>query len=189
MVSLAVQPVQREMPVVKPDEFKWATVSLQEVLSAGIRLEASVFNIEGRQAREILQQCKWSVKNLMPDFVQHAWYPGRFKRSYIDKNQSGATGFIGSSEMLAIRPEPVKFMKFENAVSVTKGNILLSRSGTIGNVTFVSDTLSKLLVSEHAIRIECQALPGYVYAYLKSKTGRLLVETNIYGAVVDQMIV
>lgn len=175
------------LPDLSPQPFKWSTVSLSEVLAAGGRLEASVFNIEGRQAREALQRCKWPVKSLLKDFLTSANYSGRFKRCYINKYTSGAIGFIGSSEMLSINPEPVKFMTHNPEVAVSEGQILLSRSGTIGNVTYVSKTLSNLLVSEHAIRLNCKDMPGYVYAYLRTHTGRLLVETNTYGAVVSQV--
>ncbi|MBI2354762.1 MAG: restriction endonuclease subunit S [Deltaproteobacteria bacterium] len=175
------------LPELAPQPFKWSTVSLTEVLGAGGRLEASVFNIEGRQARETLHRCKWPVKSLLKDFLTSAYYPGRFKRSYIKNNDSGAVGFIGSSEMLAINPEPVKFMVHNHELAVSEGQILLSRSGTIGNVTYISKTLSNFLVSEHAIRLNCKDKPGYVYAYLRTHTGRLLVETNTYGAVVSQV--
>ena len=65
--------------------------------------------------------------------------------------------------------------------------ILLSRSGTIGNVTYVGKTLSKYLVSEHAIRIECREFPGYVYTFLKSKVGKLTVSSTQYGAVIQEI--
>ena len=47
--------------------------------------------------------------------------------------------------------------------------------------------LSKYLISEHAIRLECREFPGYVYAYLKTKTGKTIVCSNIYGAVIEQI--
>lgn len=174
-------------PEQTPKHFKWSTVSLAEVLATGGRLEASVFNIEGRQAREALQRCKWPVKSLLKDFLTSAHYPGRFKRNYISQSDARGIGFIGSSEMLAINPEPIKFMPYNREVAVSEGQILLSRSGTIGNTTYVSKTLASYLVSEHAIRLDCKELPGYIYAYLRTKTGRLLVETNTYGAVVSQV--
>lgn len=70
---------------------------------------------------------------------------------------------------------------------MAKGTVLISRSGTIGNISFVNNTLSKLLISEHAIRLECREYPGYVYSYLKTKTGQALIKANIYGAVIQQI--
>ena len=92
--------------------------------------------------------------------------------------------------MLSIQPQPVKFLLKEDGASkftLNQGQILLSRSGTIGNVNYVNSTLAKFFVSEHAIRISCREYPGYVYTFLKSKKGRVLVESNIFGAVISQV--
>ena len=112
------------------------------------------------------------------------------KRNYVPASNSKAIGFLGSSEMLDIYPKPVKFMEDTDRVSdlhVSFGTILLSRSGTIGNLTFVSKTLSKYLVSEHAIRLTCAEYPGYVYTFLKTKSGQALLHSNIFGAVIQEI--
>lgn len=192
MVSAAAQPLQQDILPVKPDEFKWATVSLQEVLSAGGRLEASVFDIEGRQAREILQQCKWSVKGLLPDFVQHAWYPGRFKRVYVSNTNGEA--FYLPSQINELHPRPTKYIsKFKginlDTLKVNENSILITRSGTIGNCTMATKTLAGGVFSDDVIRVEPKNPKevGYLYAFLKSKTGHTLINTNNYGAVVDHI--
>ena len=108
----------------------------------------------------------------------------------VDETEPGAVGFLGSSEMLDCKPEPVKFMLNDVKtadVRVKQGVVLISRSGTIGNVTYVGNTLSKFFVSEHAIRIECKDFPGYVYAFLKTKIGKLIVCSTQYGAVIQEI--
>ena len=35
--------------------------------------------------------------------------------------------------------------------------------------------------------MECKEFPGYVYAYLKSKTGQSLIRSNIFGAVIQEI--
>ena len=92
--------------------------------------------------------------------------------------------------MLSIHPKPVKFLlkgDETNKLTVKQGQVLLSRSGTIGNVSYVNSTLENFFMSEHAIRISCREYPGYVYTFLKSKKGRILVESNIFGAVISQI--
>jgi type I restriction enzyme S subunit len=169
-------------------DLKWATVVVREVVEKD-RLEASVYGIEARQARRDLEQCKWDLVHL-GTFVEEAFYGGRSKRIYIDKNSKNAVGFLGSAEMLSVQPKPVKFLlkgdKTEK-FALKHGQLLLSRSGTIGNVNYVNSTLEKFFVSEHAIRISCREYSGYVYAFLKSKKGRVLVESNIFGAVISQI--
>ena len=171
---------------------KWCTVSLADVIKRGKRLEASVFDVEAKRARQIINGSKYEVVPLIgpksPVAVAH--YGGRLKRNYVDSTYDGAIGFIGSSEMLDIKPKPVKFMVDGPRVKdlhVKEGTVLVSRSGTIGNMSYVNKTLSKLLISEHAMRLECNEYPGYVYAFLKSKIGQLLIRSNIYGAVIDRV--
>lgn len=171
---------------------KWCSVSLSNMISRGKRLEASVFDIEAKQARETVMNGKYKSLPLIGEHspVRCAYYGGRLKRNYVSKEHKNAIGFIGSSEMLDIMPQPAKFMVDSphiNDLRVFYGMILLSRSGTIGNLAFVNKTLSKLLVSEHAIRLECREYPGYVYAFLKSKVGQLLIKSNTFGAVISEI--
>lgn len=171
---------------------KWCSVSLAEMVERGKRLEASVFDVEARQAFEVIENCVFEKRPLIGQngFVTNAHYGNRLKRKYVSKDAPKSIGFIGSSEMLDTYPQPIKFMIDDESIEclkVKRNTILISRSGTIGNVTLVGKTLEKLLVSEHAIRLECAEVPGYVYSFLKSKIGQQLVLSKIYGAVVSQI--
>ncbi len=170
------------MVSVTDSDIKSTTISLADVINAGGRLKASVFNIEAHQIKELIQNLQWDKKTLA-GMVNACFYPGRFKRNYLKKG----IGFLGSAEMLNILPEPVKFMSIDPNVAVKEGQILLSRSGTIGNVAYVGKTLSNFLVSEHAIRIEAKEYPGYLYTFLKTNAGRILIKAGIHGAVVSQL--
>lgn len=178
--------VAHESPV------KYCSVALSDVIARGKRLEASVFDVEAMQAYDLLIHGRYPVLDLIGKEgpVLCAYYGGRMKRHYVEKNEKNAVGFLGSSEMLDCQPKPVKFMRDDaraKEAHVKQGMILLSRSGTIGNVTYVGKTLSKYLVSEHAIRIECKEFSGYVYAFLKSKVGKLAVSSTQYGAVIQEI--
>lgn len=176
-----------------PDPLKYTTVSLSEIMNNKLRFEASAFSIDSKIAKEKIQGNKygytyaWSNEGL----IKECYYGGRAKRNYVNKNTEGAVGFIGSSEMLFVNPKPIKFLS-TNIVNiepfkVKEETILISRSGTIGNVTFVNKTLSKLLVSEHAIRITAKETPGYLYAFFQTEIGKTIVKSNTFGAVVDQI--
>lgn len=176
-----------------PTPLKYTSVMLTEVQANNLRLEASAFNLDAKAAKYKVEHCPYGYVHLWGEdgLVKEAYYGGRAKRNYVPKNTIGATGFIGSAEMLEIKPKPIKFLSAKTMntapFQVNKGTILISRSGTIGNVTFVNETLSNLLVSEHAIRIIPKKFAGYIYAFLKTKTGKALVQANTFGAVVDQI--
>lgn len=181
-----------EIPLVKDDPHKWCSVSLKDIFARGKRLDASSFDVEAKQAYETIYHGKYQTVSLISKEgpVKDAFYGARLKRNYVDPNYPNAIGFLGSSEMLDIKPVPIKFMANTSRIKALKvfpNTILLSRSGTIGNLTFVGDTLSEYLVSEHAIRLICREYPGYVYAFLKSKEGQLLIQSNIFGAVIQEI--
>ena len=176
-----------------PDPLKYTSIALSEVVSNSTRLEAIAFNLEVKAAKYKVEHCKYGFVHLWgtDGLVKEAYYGNRTKREYVSKNTVGAIGFIGSSEMLEINPKPNKYLssngKRIDDFRVSLGSVLISRSGTIGNVSFVNKTLSKLLVSEHAIRIIPINFGGYIYAFLKSSIGKTMVKANTFGAVVDEI--
>lgn len=174
------------------DTLKWTSVTSNEVENSNFRLEASVFNLEVKQSICDIEKCRFPKIYLigLDGFFKKAHYGGRVKRKYISKSNPDSIGFLGSSEMLQIKPMPVNFLSKNSSIqqfSLLKGTVLISRSGTIGNLTFVNDSLSNFLVSEHAIRLEDSEFSGFGYSFLKSKTGQNLIQSKIYGAVVSQI--
>ena len=179
------------------DEIKWCSVALSEVLSNDNRLEASVFKVEAKHAREELQKCKYgeTLTKLCGtnSFTDEAFYPGRFKRIYLDKSEEAIPFFL-PSQLNEIYPKPSKWISnltdtnFEQLKPKTN-TILLTRSGTIGNCTYVSKTLAGKIFSDDVIRIhmnneyDC----GYIYAFLKTNIGQLLIKTNNYGSVISHI--
>ena len=171
-------------------DFKWTTVNLQEVFETSYRLEAGVYGIEGRQARQDLEQCKWDIVHLGDKLIEEAFYLGRFKRIYVE--EKNGVPFILPSQMTEVYPRASKFISPTTNIDiestrVKKGQVLLTRSGTIGVVSYVSKTLENQFLSDDVIRIKAIEYPGYIYTYLKSRVGRLLVETNNYGAVIKHI--
>lgn len=171
---------------------KWTTVNNLEVEKAQFRLEASVYNLAVKKSISDIEKCPFQKLDLIGfnGFFKKAHYGGRAKRNYISKSNPDSVGFLGSSEMLQVKPIPVNFLSKNGAIQqfkLKKDSVLISRSGTIGNLTFVNETLSKVLVSEHAIRLEDSEYSGFGYAFLKTETGQNLIQSKIYGAVVSQI--
>ena len=179
-------------PEQTPQQFKWSTVSLAEVIATGGRLEASVFNIEGRQAREALQRCKWPVKTIAgSNGFASASHCKRFKRVYVDRSDFP---IYQPAQINEIDPKPADYISGKTKTDISglrvhKDQILMTCSGTIGNCTIVGETLDNRIFSHDLLRINISNKneTGFVYAFLKSKTGFTLVNTNNYGAVVSHI--
>lgn len=172
------------------DDISWSSVSLSEILERYNRLEASTFNINRDHAIQLLKNSKYELALLGTNEFgfKDCFYGPRAKRNYLTNIDNTSIGFLGSSEMLDIFPNPVKFVSPDNpminSLSLTEETILISRSGTIGNITFVNKSLSKFLVSEHAIRLVMNEFPGFVYTYLKTDVAQNLLHAEKFGSVI-----
>lgn len=193
MVNSAAKKLEKELieiVEVPKDDINWSSVSLSDILTRDKRLEASTFNIDRDHALQLLNNSKYEVITLGTDNIgfNDCYYGPRAKRNYLSDIDSTSIGFLGSSEMLDIYPKPIKYVSPDNPMvkqlSLSEEIILISRSGTIGNVTFVNKSLAKYLVSEHAIRLVIDKFPGYVYAYLKTDIAQNLLHAEKFGSVI-----
>lgn len=193
MVNSVARKLEKELieiVEVPKDDINWSSVSLSDILTRDKRLEASTFNIDRDHALQLLNNSKYEVITLGTDNIgfNDCYYGPRAKRNYLSDIDSTSIGFLGSSEMLDIYPKPIKYVSPDNPMvkqlSLSEEIILISRSGTIGNVTFVNKSLAKYLVSEHAIRLVIDKFPGYVYAYLKTDVAQNLLHAEKFGSVI-----
>ena len=177
----------------------WCSVSLSDMISRGKRLEASVFDVEAKQARESVYKGKYGTVILYGDngLIETAYYPGwmqrsRLKRIWCDKPYG--EGFYLPSQMTDLYPVPEKHISRladcdMDELRLKENTLLLTRSGTIGNISYVSKTLAGCVFSDDVIRVAFKKEYdlGYVYTYLKSKVGSLILQTNGYGSVITHV--
>lgn len=113
----------------------------------------------------------------------------RGKRHYVEKN---GIPFLSSSDMILSNPSRFCKMISKNTpglkgLLVNEGDILISRSGTVGNTIMVNQALSGFAVSEHAMRLvvdDQKIEPEYVYTYLKTEQGQNALQILPYGSVI-----
>ena len=178
--------------VVNENPVKWCAVALSDVVARGKRLEASVFDVEAKQARSLIARGKYpqtfigGVNGLASSYVC-----GRFKRIWVKKSDMP---IYQPSSIVDVKPTPDGYISSKtrtniDALRVRKNQILMTCSGTIGKVSYVSRTLENQIFSHDLLRIDCKRSDeaGYVYSYLKSKTGNKILLTNSYGAVITHI--
>ena len=177
------------MPKEKP--IKWTSVDVQEVIDSDFCLKAGMYSTDGRRARkDLIEKCKWNFVYLCgKNGLATAYYRTRFKRIYVDKSDFP---LYQPAQINELYPKPSAYISALtqtdiDALRVKRGQVLLTCSGTIGNCTYVRDTLDNLIFSHDVIRIEPKEYNGFVYAFLKSKTGFSIVNTNNYGAVIQHI--
>lgn len=190
--ALALAPEPIELP---EEELRWCSVRLHEAIQRESRLKAAVFDIEGRHARELLEACEWPVTTVAGDGgLSKAFHFPRFKRVWVEHSEYP---IYQPGQINEINPKPSGYLSPITQTSIgdlraSKGQILMTcsgRSGSIGRTTYVSDTLHGRIFSHDLIRIECLEpnTAGYLYAFLTIKTGRALVKSNEYGAMIPHI--
>ena len=178
--------------VIMVTELKWTSVTSKEVEQAKFRLEASVFNVEAKKAKEDLKQCKFPIVTLCGrNGIATAYHRLRFRRVFVEKSD---LPIYQPSQITDTKPKPELFISHHtktniNALRVRRNQILMTCSGTIGKITLVSETLNNKIFSHDLLRITAinPDDTGLIYAYIKTKTGQLVLTTNNYGAVIQHI--
>jgi type I restriction enzyme, S subunit len=122
------------------------------------------------------------------EFAKSIFVGGRGKRNYVEKG----VAFLSSSDMMLFNPKRgCKYVSKNNpgldSMMVSKKDILISRSGTVGNTVLVGDDLAGTAISEHALRLVIdpdKISPNYVFCFLKTKYGMKSMEASSFGSVI-----
>lgn len=168
------------------------TVSLKEIVGNSIRLEASSYSIDVRKALSELHKSKLALVHLYGDMCPSCSEPIRMKRHYVD--EAHGIPFFTSSDIISLKPEARNFIskKITKRLSETLINewdVLISRSGTIGNIGFAGKRMAGVALSEDALRLKApdKQTAGYVAAYLRCRYGQLQLTKATYGSVITHI--
>lgn len=178
--------------IVKTKTLKWCAVPLSDVVARGKRLEASVFDVEAKRARQIIQSGKYPLTTIGGQNGRTTSYTcARFKRIWVERSE---LPIYQPSTIVDVKPSPDRYISKLtqtniDALKVHRGQVLMTCSGTIGKVSYVSNTLEDKLFSHDLLRVNCKEIidQGYIYAYLKSDLGNKMLLTNSYGAVITHI--
>ncbi|HNW70734.1 MAG TPA: restriction endonuclease subunit S [Bacteroidales bacterium] len=117
-----------------------------------------------------------------------------FKRIYVADLSRGVP-YLTGSDMIKSDIESGKYLAKKQAqqlkhLMLKKGWILVSCSGTLGNVVFTNDMFENHIATHDLIRIipnNKDVKSGFLFAYLASKYGYALLTQSSYGGVVKHI--
>lgn len=134
----------------------------------------------------------WSFVKLK-DVTKRVFYPGRFKRNYVDYFP-GAVPFLGGSNITEFLATKDKWLSPNDPkladLRVQAGWLLVTRSGTTGIVSSVPDSWDGFAMSEHIIRIipDPEKLDQhYLLAFLRSRHCQEQIARGVFGSVIDEI--
>ena len=147
----------------------------------------SLTTMKTKQASE-----EWQIVKL-GELIKNIFYPGRFKRNYIEPHEE-AIPFLGGSNITEFLVRKEKWLspndpKLES-LRVYEGWILVTRSGTTGIVASVPKAWDGYAMSEHIIRIipDPQKIdPTYLLGFLRSKYAQEQLARGVFGSVIDEI--
>ena len=120
----------------------------------------------------------------------------RFKRPYADDGVTSGEGirkFFTGTAITQLHSENVKYLdekkckkpllKQLEVLTIHKGYILISDSGTLGRISYALNQHDGHVATNNLIRvvIKDENLRGYVYQFLRSPIGQSLILKNAYG--------
>ncbi len=129
----------------------------------------------------------------LEEACEDIFHPGRFKRIYVTKEYG--VPFIQGSHVPLMKPYDLQYLarsdeRHLQQCRVSRHWMLITRSGTVGQVGIVSSITNGWAASEHLIRLVAEEgayNPGYISLFLMTPYGQHQVQSKIYGAVVDEL--
>ena len=167
------------------------SINTETVIKKGFRLDAGAYEIKNIEILNKIKNSRYNkIKLVGESGLSLADYPLRFKRTFCSKSQGLA--IYQPSQILEINPKPYKYISNKTKTDIKKlklklGEIVLTRSGSVGKISYVNKTLDGLVFSDDLIRIKPKNKPGYLYALIKNKIGKLLLVADEYGSVINHL--
>lgn len=164
-----------------------------DTISRKMRLDPSQYNVE---TQKIIRKCKnhgiQLPKMMELNCIDAIYLPNRFSRNYTHDKVNGVP-MIGTSSMLNLRlPNDnriyINKIKNKDELFVQPGDILVSRSGTVGISVLCGESYAAYVASDHCFRLRIsEKLRGYIAAYLQTQYGLALLVKDAHGKVIKEL--
>ena len=171
-----------------PQKLKTFTgsISKSQIINHYHRLDAQ-YQLGIREMASIHKACQYDQIKIA-DLAQRIFVGDRGKRMYSARG----VPFVSSSDMMLFNAgRTAKAISKNNpgleSLIVHENDILISRSGTVGNVIIIGKDLAETAISEHALRLTIdknKISPLYVFVFLKSHIAQFRMNFSAYGSVI-----
>lgn len=121
-----------------------------------------------------------------------AWQPNRLKGILVEKGDG--TPFVAATQTLDKRPIPRKWIGVSRTPNVDQlfvksGDILVTRSGSVGRATLAREIHEEKVISDDLLRINVSDNKawGWIYAYLRSSKVQSMMRAAKYGQIIKHL--
>jgi len=182
--------------VPRPDVQVWS-ISIEDVFkNSDQRLDASHYDLELAAALRELTESGFPLIPLSE--LAELRLPGMFTRIWADDSEYGIE-YINATELMSLTGLGVpsssqRFLSKQtdtniDSLLVHEGWLLLTCSGTIGRVFYVSKRLHLWAATHDIIRIipKKETYIGFLYAYLSSEVAQKQILSHTHGGQIDHI--
>lgn len=163
-----------------------------EAMQGDSRLTADFYSESGYRARQALSRSGFALCAIRT--IAATSQPSIFKRCYVDDEAHGVPYLTGAA-LLEARPPKSAFLSRSRTGNLHElyaqpGTVLITDSGTIGRVVFVTEDYRGWATTNNAIRLhqtQAEWPIEYLYVCLQSELGQYLLTRSTYGSVVDHI--
>lgn len=193
MVARALRQPAPSTPAQETEKHS-TTVRLTNVLDAGGRIDASAFGIERRNAVEAVKSNTHGAVALYgpKGIAIEAHNAFRFRRIFVQPDYG--IPFLTSSDIIALKLETDRFLSQTKTkrlaeLLIRQWDVLISCSGTVGNVALAGEGITGMALSQDALRVRFSDpdQAGYISGFLRSRYGRPQLTGAAYGSVVTHI--
>lgn len=123
--------------------------------------------------------------------VKKVILPGRFSRVYVDKDYG--VKFIGGKDLFQLDSFTEKYLsrkahqkKLNEELQIRENSLIFPSRGTLGKVMLATPQSYNWAISDNLMQVESyNSVVGYLYAFLNSDYGEVLIFRQKYGGVVN----
>ncbi len=155
------------------------------------RMEAGFYASEGYRSVQAMRQSGFQIKTIN-DFADVKWY-GVQTRVFVKDPELGIP-YLNTSGMMEIRPTPNLYLSKSRTKNVDffivkKDMILISMSGSVGNIRIVDERMDNWAVTVDALRVRAKFTDqiGTLYCLFQSPPGQFLLKRSQSGSVVSHI--
>lgn len=169
---------------------KTGVTSTKHLASMSFRIDPSLHLSEGLKVREELSKSPYGLLTIN-DVSEKVFLGNIFSRVFVKDKEHGKT-YLAASDTVLANIETGRYLSNTQANNLKhlwlkKDWILVTCSGTLGNVTYTNSNFEDKIATHDLIRIvpnDNNILKGVVYAFLAGKYGYYQITQSQFGGVV-----
>ena len=172
---------------------KYGSIKYKSLLTSGLRIDPDVHLSDGSIIRQELKRLPYQLSTV-GESAADVFYGNIFSRIFVQKPDHGMP-YLAASDTVLANLDTGRYLSKKQAEELSylilkKDWILVTCSGTLGNITYTNKCFENHIATHDLIRIipnSKKVNKGTLYAFLASKFGYYQITQSQFGGVVKHI--